>query len=133
MAKKSDIQYIRLYTSGSAALSVDFATPVKKPKTRLPKPRIEKKLLIRVDPVALCGILVAAVMLVLMVVGVFQFLAAGREVARLEATVARLEAQNAALRADYAAGYDLNAVKQMALALGLVPVSQVRHISIALD
>ena len=57
MTNKNEIQYIRLYTNGSSACSVDFSTPEKKKrnKTRLPKAQVEQKLMIRLDPAALCG------------------------------------------------------------------------------
>lgn len=130
MAKKSEIQYIRLYTDGSSACSVDFSTPEKKSKTRLPKVRKERKLLIRLDPVALCGILVASVMLVLMFVGSIQLIQSQREVEQMHAYVAQLQNKNAQLQMTYESGYNLETVEQMALALGLVPEAQVRHITV---
>lgn len=130
MAKKSEIQYIRLYTDGSSACSVDFSAPEKKSRTRLPKARKERKLLIRLDPAAVCGILVASVMFVLMLVGTVQLIQSQREVEQLHTYVAQLQNENTQLQMTYESGYDLEAVEEMALALGLVPEEQVRHITV---
>ena len=46
---------------------------------------------------------------------------------------AQLQAENEALAAQYAAGYDLEAVEQMALALGMVPKEQVEQVSISVS
>lgn len=130
MAKKSEIQYIRLYTDGSSACSADFSTPKKKSKTRLPKVQKERKLLIRLDPAAVFGILVASVMFVLMLIGTIQLIRSQREVERLHTYVAQLQNENAQLQMTYESGYDLEAVEEMALALGMVPEEQVRHITV---
>ena len=121
MAKNSEIQYIRLYTEGSAARSVDYSVPVKKNKTRLPRVRKERRLEIRLDPLALCGTLVAAVMLIMMVAGVVHYCSARREAAQLEEYVEQLQDENNSLLKEYQDGYDLKEIEEMALAIGMVP------------
>ena len=133
MAKKTEIQYIRLYTEGSAARSVDFSPPRKKSRTRLPKPRKERKLLIKVDPIAACGTVVACVMLVFMIVGVTQLWQTQREAKQLSQYVAQLQEQNTALQSSYQSGYDLEKIEDMALVLGLVPEEQVCHVTIQVE
>ena len=131
MARQPEIQYIRMYTQGSAARQLEMTPPErKKPKTKLPKPRPEKVTVIRVDPIALCGILVAAVMLVLIVVGCVQLYDAQVRSARLESYVDQLSTQNQVLQDTYASSYDLLEVYEAAVALGMVPKDQVQQVTI---
>lgn len=132
MARKSEIQYIRLYTDGSAARRVEFEPPRKKSKTRLPKARQPRALVIKVDPVALCGIMVACVMFVLMAVGCVRLYDAQREGRQAERYVQQLQSQNEQLQKTYESGYDLETVEEMALALGMVPWEQVQQVTIRL-
>lgn len=133
MAKKTEIQYIHLYTEGSAARSAELAPARKKCRTKLPKPRKARKLLIRVDPIAGCGMVIACVMMLLMLVGIVQLGQAQREAQRVSRYLAQLEEQNAALQSEYESGYDLESIAEMALALGLVPEEQVRHVTVQLE
>ncbi len=129
MAKQPEIRYINAYVSGSAAYQLD--EPVRKKKqVKLPKMRREKKAVIALDPVAVCGIAAAAVMLVLLLVGFVRLQNARAEVASLENYVSILEQENARLSDTYKAGYDLEEIEKIALAMGLVPSSQVTHISV---
>jgi hypothetical protein len=128
MARKPDVQYIRLYTDGSAARKV---APVEPWKTaRLPKVKRSKKIVIHIDPIATLGLIVAAVMLTLMLVGIVQMKQAKHEAAVMEAYVDTLREKNEALRTEYEAGYDLEEIERMALALGMVPMDEVQHITI---
>ena len=132
MTNKNEIQYIRLYTNGSSACSVDFSTPEKKKrnKTRLPKAQVEQKLMIRLDPAALCGMLVAAVMFIMMLVSCVQLIRAQSQTQAMQAYVAHLQSENTRLQVQYEEGCDLEVVEEMALALGMVPEAQVRHITL---
>ena len=51
----------------------------------------------------------------------------------MESYVERLQAQNEALTETYKAGYDLQEVQKMALALGMVPQEQVEHVTISVS
>lgn len=133
MAKKTEIQYIHLYTEGSTARSAELTPARKKCRTKLPKPRKARKLLIRVDPIAGCGMVIACVMMLLMLVGIVQLGQAQREAQRVSRYLAQLEEQNAALQSEYESGYDLESIEEMALALGLVPEEQVRHVTVQLE
>ena len=87
MAQKPDIQYIhQFYVPGSEAQVLELK-PVKKKKKKkfiLPKPKVQTKILVRVDLASLCGILVAGVMMVLMTAGIFQLSAVHEEYNRME-------------------------------------------------
>lgn len=124
MARKPDIQYIRFYTDGSAARQVQDK-PHRQKKYALSKaPRREnKQRVIRIDPLAMGGIVISAVMLVLMIAGTVELFSVRQQANQMEQYVAQLYAQNIELRSDYESGYDLNEVQRSANALGLVPVA----------
>ena len=131
MARQPDVQYIRFYTQGSAAQKVK---PVQEfQNVELPRPRRKKRIVVRVDPVAIVGCAVAVILLGMMVSGIFRVRQAQAQAAQMESYVAQLQAENEALAAQYAAGFDLEAVEQMALALGMVPKEQVEQVSISVS
>lgn len=122
------VQYIRFDTVGSAARKAAPVTSVK--KAILPKPRKQKRRIVYVDPVATLGILVAVCMLIMMTVGVAEFLSVQKEAIRMEQYVAQLSSRNEDLSQTYESGYDLEMVEKSALALGMVPKDQVETIHI---
>ena len=64
MAERTTVQYIRYYTDGSAARQPEFKpTPKRRP---LPKVKKRPQYVLYVQPVAMAGILISAVLLVLM-------------------------------------------------------------------
>lgn len=126
MARKTEIQYIRLYTDGSAARKLEPVTPWK--TARLPKVNRQKRITLRIDPVATVGIVVAVVMLILMAVGVGQLRAAQQQATVMEQYVDTLRNNNQVLQDTYDA-IDLEEIEHMALALGMVPEDQVRHVT----
>ena len=128
MARQPDIQYIRFYTDGSAARKVAPVTPFK--TIKLPKIKKLKRTVLHIDPIALAGIAMAAVMLVLMSVGILQLRNAQQELLAMTAYVDTLQEENTSLRETFAEGYDLEEIQRTALALGLVPKDQVRHVTI---
>ena len=130
MAKQPDIRYIRLYTDGNAARKVQ---PVSLKNTiRLPKVKRNKKLILRIDPVAVLSMAVAAVMMVLMVVGVVKLNAAQRQEAVMAEYVETLKTKNEFLENTYSSGYDIEEVEQLALALGMVPKEQVQKVTVSI-
>ena len=134
MARQPDIQYVRYYTSGSAARKIELQ-PEKKKKNNvtLPqRPRIQrqKRTVIPVDPISDLAVLVAGFMLIAMVAGMLRLGAVNAEVETMDGYVAQLQQENAALRQEYESGYDLKDVEQKALEMGLVPIEQVEHVTI---
>jgi hypothetical protein len=128
MARRYDVQYIRFYTDGSAARKVAPVVPLKTMK--LPQIKKNKKITLHIDPFAISGIVMAAVMLILMLVGVAQLTNTRQELASMQSYVQTLQGERISLEATYEQGYDLEAVEQTALALGLVPKEEVKHVSI---
>ena len=131
MARGTTVQYVQFYTAGSAARQVTPVVPLQ--KTAQPSKRKYKKIVLRVDPVAALGMVVAVLMLVLMISGFSQLQAAQAQTVAMEQYVQQLQAENAVLEAEYTAGYDAHEVEQMALALGMVPSSQVQHVNVQLS
>lgn len=128
MARHPEIQYVRFYTDGSAARKVAPVAPIK--TIKLPKIKKFRKITLHIDPVALGGIVMAAVMLVLMVVGVAQLSNVRSELQTMSAYVETLQEENTSLKNEFAQDCDLEEVQRTALALGLVPKDEVRHVSI---
>ena len=132
MARKPDIQYVRYYTDGSAARQLEVYSP-RKNKAPVHRPRKEKGYVIYVDPLAVGGILLSAVMLVMMLVSSIQLAVARQELSDTQAYVTTLTQSNEQLRRTYDAGYDLEEVEKSALALGMIPVSQATVITVDVE
>ena len=128
MAQRTDIRYVQFYTDGSAARKVAPLAPLK--TLKLPKIRLKKRITLRIDPLAIAGILMAVVMSVLMVVGMVKLETASQELQTMESYVQTLSQENVQLQQTFREGYDLEEVKTTALALGLVPKDQVQHITL---
>lgn len=131
MARKSEIRYIQFYMDGSAARQVAPKAPQwKKP---VPKFHQQKQPVLRVNPLAWCGIAVAAVMLVLMVVGIVQLHGIQQEAVAMQAYVDTLEAENTRLTQEFSEKCDLEAIERTALALGMVSVDEVEQVTIRVE
>lgn len=131
MAQKLDVQYIRLYTDGSAARKIQPVAPWK--TARLPKLNKQKKIVIHIDPLAVAGILTAVIMLTLMFVGVGQLNQAQQRMAAMESYVETLRTDNVELHDTYEAGYDLAEVERMAVALGMIPKDQAQQVYVDVE
>lgn len=127
MAPKPEIQYIQFYTDGSAAKKVAPIVPLK--TIQLPKIKIRKKIVLHIDPIAICGIIMSVVMLILMTVGTFRLVNARNELSQMTGYVHTLQEENATLNQTMREGYDLEEIERTALALGMVPKEQVSHIT----
>ena len=132
MARKPEIQYVRFYTDGSAARQMQVETPHKQ-KAAYPRTKKQQGYVIYVDPLAVTGILLAVVMLVSMLVSGIQLAIAKQQLSDAMAHVTTLQQSNEQLRMTYEEGYDLEEVERSALALGMIPVSQVQTISVEIE
>ena len=127
MVRKPDIEYVnQYYVHGSEAKIIEFKPSRRTPKTTLPKPLQEKKLTVLVDPVALCGLVVAVVMLIVMAVGLADYKEVCLEHEAMESYVTQLRDENLLAKHNYRKSYDLDKVRETALALGMVPASEVK-------
>lgn len=130
MARQNPVQYINFYTPGSEAYKYDFQPARKKTEVKLPKPRRQKKIIVKVDPVAVLGICVAVVMLIVLLCGAVQLSAVRQQEAQMAAYVQRLEQENAQLQKTYEAGYDLEEIYEIATAMGMIPADQAQQIRV---
>ena len=125
MVRKPDIQYVHeFYVHGSEARVLELKPRRRVIKTVLPKVAPDKSIRIGVDPLALCGIVVAAVLLVLMLVGTAQYIDARNEYQAMANQVIELQNQNVVLRQQYRSSYDLERITHMANSLGMIPISE---------
>ena len=125
MAQKPEIQYVgQFYVHGSEARVIELKPRRRVIRTILPKFAPDKSIRIGVDPVALCGIVVAAVMLILMLVGTVQYVNARNEYQAMSNQVIELQNENVMLRQQYRSSYDLDQVAHMANSLGMIPVEE---------
>lgn len=132
MARKPDIQYVgQFYVHGSEAQQLAPKTEKKKAKTRLPLERLQNIQQVYVDPVALVGMAVAVIMLVTMIVGAVQISNAWAEYEVMSEYVHDVRRENAELSYTYRMGYNLDDIEAQALAMGMVPVSEVQTIDIS--
>ena len=127
MAKNSS-RYIQFYTAGSAAKKVELVD--ERQWAPLPEYQLRRRKVVRIDPVAIIGIVVAAFLMATMLLGVNQLSAVRQEAMQMEEYVSQLQAENQELSKKYAAGYDLNLVEKTALNMGMVPAEQANKITI---
>ena len=130
MAQRTDIRYVQYYTDGSTARKIALQKPIH--IIKLPRFKKQKRVTIHIDPIAVASIAMAALMLVLMVVGVVRLHAARQEVQIMSAYVHTLREENEQLQKTFTEGYDLEQIQRTALALGLVDKDEVPHITIRL-
>ena len=129
MAQKHDILYVNFYTDGSAARKLAPAFPAAKPRKGGSAKR-KKKTVIFLDPVAVCSLIVAAVLLISMAVGLTQLQNAQAEAAAMESYLEQLTAENERLAQEFDSQVDLETVEKTALAMGMVPKDQVKSVNI---
>ena len=131
MNQKPKIQYVgQFYVHGSEARQLQLQEQKRQAKTKLPLARIQKIEKIYVDPVALTGIAVAVVMLVTMVLGAVQIKRDWDRYEQASSYVSDLKKENARLNHAYRLSYDLEDIKAKALAMGLVPKSELETVAI---
>ena len=131
MNQKPKIQYVgQFYVHGSEARQLQLQEEKRQAKTKLPLARIQKIEKIYVDPVALVGIAVAVVMLVTMVLGAVQIKRDWDQYERVSAYVSELKRENARKSHAYRLSYDLKDIESKALAMGMVPKSELQTMSV---
>ena len=125
MDQKPVIQYVgQFYVYGSEVQ----ARKKKEHKPVLPKaPRTGVQHCVYVDPVAVCGIAVAVLMLVVLAVGAFQLRAAMQQYTAQSEQLSAIKRENARLEHLYRTSLDLEAVQAQAEKLGMVPAEELEH------
>ena len=132
MVRNPDIEYIdKFYVHGSEAKIIAFAPNKRVPKTTLPKPLREKKICIEIDPIAVCGLVVAVVMLIVMAVGMVDFRAACEENRIAAERLQEVHDKNVMLQYDYHTSYDVREVEETAKVLGMVHKSEIPVVTLS--
>lgn len=132
MVQKPDIQYVQqFYVYGSEAKVLELKPQKKNNRTFLPKTAPDEKIKISIDPFALCGIVVAVAMLVLLVVGSIQYLRVCQEYQQMMDYVVTLQNENIIKEDQYLSKIDLADIEEKALALGMIPKDQATVIYIS--
>lgn len=129
MAKRSEIQYVRYYATGSEALKLD-PQPQHRKKARAAQVPAEERKVLHYDPVALFGTAVAVLLVVCVVIGFIQLNQMNDRIAQAQNNLSALKSQHYELETNYKNGYDLDEVRDAADAMGLVPMEQVEHITV---
>lgn len=125
MAQKPEIQYIgQFYVYGSEAKKLAAEEQKKRARTRLPLTRLRNIRKIYVDPVAICGMAVAVLMLVTMALGGIQVWEAWDDYTIMSEHLSETRRENARLERTYRNGYNLEEIEAAALTMGMVPVSE---------
>lgn len=130
MARKAEVRYINFYSVGSSAYKLDAMPTPKKQAAPAPKQRKARRILLKVDPIALVGVILAFVMLIMMVVGLFRLVDARNQAAEMQAYVTKLEAENRVLTEQYRSSIDPEEIRQIATQMGMVPIEQAQRIEI---
>ena len=120
MARKAEIQYVdQFYLFGSEAPRQ--APAPKRGKFKVPEHYWERFQKISVDPVALGGLIAAAVMLCLLTAGGLHLRDTRAEYDQVKAQLTQLKRENAQLSHTYHTRYDLADIQTQAEAQGMIP------------
>lgn len=134
MVKKPEIQYIdKFYVHGSEARVLELKPRRRIIKTILPLSVPDKTIKIGIDPVAICGVVVAVALLVALVLGTVQYVQVCREYRAMMDYVVSVQNENVELRESYRSKVDLAAVEERALELGMIPIEMADKITIRVE
>ena len=129
MERKPEIQYVgQFYVLGSTAPQI--AEKQKKKKAALPRLKRQSQKVIYVDPVALCGMAVAAVMLVVLILGAVRLEKNWERYNQVSESVSQLRRENALLEHNYRTYFDLESVRSSAEALGMIPREEAQNATV---
>ena len=129
MARQPDIRYVQFYTYGSAAQKLE-PVPKQKKKVQLPKPKAQKEQqrVVYVDPLALCAMAAAVVLLIAMVVGMIRLGANSIRSNELQTQVTQLQQENASLKKTFLENYDAESVEEFARINGMISAAEAEHV-----
>lgn len=127
MAVRTDIQYVQFYVDGSAARKLE------KQQTKhaaTPRSRKVKRKVVVLDPIAIVGAVAALCMLVFLLVGIVQYRTTQEQNRQMSQYIQQLEQENAQLQQIYEDGYDLDQIRDIADALGMIPSADATQVEI---
>ena len=131
---KFNIEYIeKFYSYGTEAKVVEFKPVYEDRKPKVPKQKREPVTVIHIDPIAFCGLMLAVVMFVVLMAGLIQFGVLAEDHAVMEEYVMQLREENVLLKHKYNAYFDMENVRETAVALGMIPLEEATTIAIHVD
>lgn len=135
MARQPDVQYIQMYNYGSTARKLAPRPQYRKSEYQLPEQQPRRKQVKQavLDPLSICAIAVACVMLVAMLIGMVRVGELSGRRQELEAYIDVLQEQRADLQKNYEGSYDLAEVEQRARQMGLVYGNEVFHVQMGAE
>ena len=131
MAVRTDIQYVQFYVDGSTARKLERKQQTK--HAAAPRHRKTRRKVVVVDPIAILGVLVAAFMLVFLLVGFSQYREVQEQTRQMDQYIHQLQQENTQLQQIYQDGYDLDQIRDIADALGMIPSSEATQIQIDVE
>lgn len=132
MALQADVRYVQYSVDGTAARKVQRQVVQQETAPVCKRHKTERKV-IAVDPVALAGIILSAVVLVAMVVGLVQYQQNVRLSRQMSEYVQQLEQENVKLEQIYRDGYDLDEIRDIAVEAGMVPEDTVEKVVFSVE
>lgn len=135
MTRQPDIQYVQFSIDGTAARKLDQRRSASHQQKRNPqRSRAKQKYKeIQVDPLAIGAMVLAGVMLIIMAVGMLQIGMVNAQTVKMEQYISTLQEENIQLQAEYDESFDVEEVRQKALAMGLVPRQDSEQITISVQ
>ena len=132
MALQPDIQYVPFYyVEGNTARKTERrAAPAKAAPVPAPTRRRSRRKTVAIDPVAIAGLLAVVVLLCAIMVSFVQYGLSVQRNAQMSQYITQLEAEQAQLQQQYEAGYDLDDIRDIAGALGMIPAQDAPQIEI---
>lgn len=129
MAQKTEIQYVgQFYVFGSEAAQVN--PEPKKPRVKLPELHLERFQKIYIDPMALCGVVVAVVLLAVLIAGAFHLRETRAAYDKVKIQLTELKRENVKLSHTYRTSYDLEEIRAQAERIGMVDGEQAERFTV---
>lgn len=126
MPPKPKIQYVG-YVYGSEARKLETE---QKPKTRLPKLRLERFQKLYIDPFAVVGLIAAAVLLAILASGAVRLSGSWEEYNRMSEYLSDLKRENARLSHTYHTSYNPEEIREMASAYGMIDAADAQQYTV---
>ena len=135
MTRQPDIQYVHFSIDGTAARKLDTRRKVSHASTRnqQQKPRRQKRKVVYVNPMAICAMMLAGLMLIVMAGGMLRLGYINAQTEKMENYISVLQEEKIQLQAEYDDSFDVEEVRQKALAMGLVPRQDSEQITISVQ
>ena len=125
MAQKTEIQYVgQFYVYGSEAPQTKPQAKPKMPKLKRPQLHLERLQRVYIDPVALCGVMAAVVILSFLIAGAYHLRDTRATYDQVKTQLVELKRKNAKLSHEYRTGYDLEEIREQAEKLGMVDAKE---------